>query len=211
MRSPTRTRAYAVVISFLVLGTVTACGSSTDSSASGPQATSTSTATSAMPDAWVALRDKQTGVSFSLPHRVEPQSRTQPAEGSRVVDASVYQDEIDGTALSVSIVQPHVLIDTGYPRTVLDSLVSTLTKAGATDVRLTAIRKAQVPSGTALDGTLTFTATNGQNNYWRLRTIASGRLAVQIQVINFSEPGDTRAATKAGNLFERLTQSTTVG
>ncbi len=104
-----------------------------------------------------------------------------------------------------------MLIGAGYAKSTLDAVVASLTQAGATDARLSHVKTARVPSGKALDGTLTFTAANGQHNYWRIRTIVSGRTAVQIQVVNFGDPGDTDSAEKADGLFDRLTSSLVLG
>lgn len=157
--------------------------------------------------AWAQLRDEDTGVQFSLPHRVDPQSKQGQSTN---VSARVYQEEVDGIEYAVSVIRTNVSVPSNYPKTVYDGMVSALSQGGATDARLTAIKAADVRKGKALDATLTFTATDGTHNYWRMRTITNGPIVVQIQVLTFSEPNDSSARIRVDTMFAQLVDSVTL-
>jgi len=125
--------------------------------------------------------------------------------------ARLYEDKVDDVALSVTVVDAGVAIPADYPRSVYDQMVSALTQQGAKDAHLSDVAKPTVAQGKALDGTLSFTATDGSHNYWRMRTITSGQIMVQLQVLIFSEAGDIQAAKKVDALFTKLASSVTLG
>ena len=64
--------------------------------------------------------------------------------------------------------------------------------------------------GQALDATLSFTATDGTRNYWRMRSITNGRVMVQFQVLTFSDPGDTEAPKQVDAMFAQLADGVTL-
>src|SRR5690242_18552654 len=115
MRRPACARGAGAVVLLLAL---TGCGShkadakaptspsTSASSAPSTAATSPSTtaaspapSTPATSKAWVSLDDQPTGVRFSFPDRVEPQSR--PGQNPKIV-ARLYEDKVDDVALSVT-------------------------------------------------------------------------------------------------------------
>lgn len=146
-------------------------------------------------------------VRFSLPHRVEPTSR--PGQDPSIT-ARLYQDEVDEVGLSVTTVQAGVAIPATYPKTAYDQMASALSAQGATDVRLSAVAEAAVAKGKALDATLSFTATDGSRNHWRMRTITAGTVMVQLQVLTFSDPADTDAPERVDAMFTQLADSVTL-
>jgi len=154
----------------------------------------------------VALHDRA-GVRFSLPHHVDPESKPQQDPN---VEARLYQDKVGEIALSVTVVRAGAPIPATYPRTAYDQMVSALSKQGANDAHLSAVRESVVAKGEALDGTLTFTATDGSHNYWRMRTITAGRIMVQFQVLTFSDPDDAEAQERVDAMFTHLADSVTL-
>ena len=198
----------------VLLLAVAACGSPQavpeKSSPSAPSPTPSTASASATPSpttSWVALHDRAAGVRFSLPHHVDPQSR--PAQDPRV-QARLYQDTVGDIGLSVSVVQGGAPISAASPRSVYAQMASALSQQGATNTHLSRVRKSTVAKGQALDATLTFTATDGSHNYWRMRTITAGRTLVQVQVLTFSDPGDAEAPRRVDAMFRRLAGSVTL-
>jgi hypothetical protein len=183
------------------------CGSRTpDTQSAGPPGPSTPSAPPST-GRWVGLHDDAAGVRFSLPHHVEPESR--PGQDPSIT-ARLYQDKVDEVGLSVTIVKAGLAIPPTYPKTVYDQMVSSLTGQGATGAHLSAVAEAPVAKGRALDATLSFTATDGSRNYWRMRTITSGRVMVQLQVLTFSDPQDTDAPKRVDAMFTHLADSVTL-
>lgn len=164
----------------------------------------TSSPTPSSTTGWVALRDQSSGVRFSLPHHVDPESR--PTRDPSI-KARLYHDRIDEVGLDVTIVQTGVDIPAGYPRSVYDQMVAGLRQQGAPDARLASVKKSTVPEGDALDATLSFTAKDGSRNYWRMRTITAGHIMVQLQVLTFSDPDDADAPARVDRLFMQLADS----
>jgi len=123
----------------------------------------------------------------------------------------LYQDKVGEIGLSVSVVQAGSAFPAAYPKSVYDQMVSGLTGQGATDAHLSDVAVATVAKGKALDATLSFTATDGSRNYWRMRTITSGHTMVQLQVLTFSDPGDTEAPKQVDSMFALLVDTVTLG
>ena len=125
--------------------------------------------------------------------------------------ARLYEDKIGDVELAVTILGFVGPLPANYQRTVYDQIVSGLSQAGATDAHLSAVRPARVAGGKALDATLSFTATDGARNYWRMRTITEGQTMIQIQALTFSDPGRRGGPRKVDVAFSRLTRSVVVG
>lgn len=110
----------------------------------------------------------------------------------------------------MSVVQAGSAFPAAYPRSVYNQMVSALTQQGATDTHLSDVGEATVAKGEALDATLSFTATDGSRNYWRMRTITAGHTMVQLQVLTFSDPGDSEALKQVDSMFTQLAESVTL-
>lgn len=182
--------------------------------AAGCSSQGSSAASSASPSAratvgvnssgWADMLDKATGVRFSLPRRVNPETKQGVSAG---LSARAYFEQVAGMELVVSIVHAAEPIPSGYANTIYHRVVSGLSQAGARDARLSSVAPATVSIGSALDATLTFIATNGSQNYWRMRTITKGAMFVQIQAIIFSRRGDSAAHRRVDAIFDRIAKS----
>lgn len=123
----------------------------------------------------------------------------------------VYQDEVNMIGLTVTITEASAAVDPSYPEDLYAALVRGLTSAGATDALLSRISRPKVAVGTAREAALTFTATDGSHNYWRMRTIVSGHLMVSVQALTFSDDGDDGAQAPVDAIFEKVIKRTTLG
>lgn len=181
--------------------TLAGCGSQEPAAKASSPPPSTPTASSTD---WVALHDEDAGVRFSLPHEVDPRSRAGQSPG---LSSRVYQDQVGEIGLTVTVVTAGVDVPATYPRTIYDQMVSGLNSHGATNAGLSAVGTPDVAKGDALDATLTFTAKDGASNYWRMRTITAGHTVVSVQVLTFSDPGDTDAPKQVDAMFDQLARS----
>lgn len=188
----------------VLLLALTGCGSQEPhAKVSDPSPSATSPAATS----WVALHDEAAGVRFSLPHRVYPQTR--PGQDPSL-KARLYQDEVGKFGLGVTVVTAPSDIPANYPKTIYDQMVSRLTEQGATNAQLSEVGTPAVAKGEAIDATLAFTATDGSRNYWRMRSITSGHTMVQLQVLVFSDPDDTKARERVDAMFTQLAESVTL-
>lgn len=84
-----------------------------------------------------------------------------------------------------------------------------LTETGAKDVDLTDLRPVSGGSGKGLGGTLTFQATDGSTNYWRMATLSDGSVLVNVQALTFAEELDADARRSVDDTFDQLVESLT--
>lgn len=148
------------------------------------------------------MHDKA-GVTFSLPHSVDAETRPGSSPG---VAARIYQDRLGDLGLSVSVVQAKIRFPANYAKSTLAHMTGLIEQGGADKVKLSRLKKVKVAKGRGLDATLSFIATDGATNYWRTRTITLGSTMVQAQVIQFSD-GSDQAMAEADSAFDQLVAS----
>lgn len=228
-----RQRPAALALGAAVLATsVTACSASSGGQAATATASPATTATASPPSAtasapspslssaapsggspsrsWAVLVDERSGVTFALPERVAPQTRDQQLPGGGAGQARVYQVEVDGVGVAVSILVGDNDLSGYDAKAVLNGLVAGLKQAGAKDAKVSAVRTSTMGGRKAVEGTLTFTSSKGQSTYWRMRTAVTARAVVSVQALVFADPATISDATRqVDEAFDVVTQGVT--
>jgi hypothetical protein len=158
---------------------VVACGSadSTFTEATSTSASSSSSSYVRAGEEWVKVSDAG-GLTLSLPKQVEPLATSQPAPDGRPLDMRVYQTQEDEVGVPSRSRKPWASRTTTH---VLSTNKWCRAETGAKNVGLGDLRPVWIDSGQGTEATLTFKATDGLMNYWKIATHTDGSALVNVQ------------------------------
>ncbi len=186
-----------------------ACGSANSSSTeakSAPQSPSPSSlASDPSGRGWATVLDTS-GLTFSLPQQVEPLATTKPAPDGQPLELRLYQTEGDEVAVAVTVADGTDSSDYDAPAT-YKQMARQLTQTGAKNVDLSNLRPVSADSGEGTGATLSFQATDGSMNYWRMATLTEGSALVNVQALTFVPKLDASTRAPVNDAFDKLVQS----
>ena len=146
------------------------------------------------------------GLTFSLPKQVKPLATTQPAPDGQPLDLRVYQTQENEVGVTVTVAEGTDFSDYDA-RAVYKQMAQRLTETGAKNVDLRDLRPVSVDSGDGTGATLSFEATDGSMNYWRMATLTDGRALVNVQALSFVPELDASTRAPVDDKFDQLVKS----
>ncbi len=158
---------------------------------------------------WVRVRDPESGTSFLLPKAVKPQERTKTSADGRTEHTRTYQSGSPDLGVSVAVVQAKGGFSGYDGNSVYRTITQRLSGGGAEDVHLTSTRRSRVHDMDCFDGTITFTSTQGDQTYWRLRALAGPKALLLIQAQVFAPRTDDKTRARVDQAFLHVTGSLT--
>lgn len=209
-RAPVNRRSGAVLFLAMLLA-LGACGGGdepTKTATTSPTPTETSASPSpseAASEEWVELSD-ESGVAFSLPTEVRPAETTKPFPGGKPVDFRLYQVEAGELGYSVTIGAGRDFRQYNA-RLVYQGMERALAQAGAKEVALSDVRSFPAQDAEGLGATLSFRATDGSTNYWRMATFGTDKVLVQVQVLIFADELSKDTRGTVDSQFNELVES----
>lgn len=179
--------------------------SSPEASTSSSTAPSESASESESAEEWVTVRDTS-GVTFALSGAVDPTTTTQALPNGQEVDLRLYQVADDDVQLVITVGDGHDFSDYDA-RLVYRGMAQTLTQSPAKQVELTGLGPISSAAGKGAGATLTFQATDGSLNYWRLATFTTDNVLVTVHALTFVSELNKAARTAVDDRFDRLVKS----
>ena len=186
-----------------------ACGSGNSTSTEANSA-SESPSPSSLPSEpagreWATVADAS-GLTFSLPKQVKPLATTQPAPDGHPLQLRVYQTQEDEVGVTVTVADGK---DFSHydARAVYKQMAQRLAESGAKNVDLSDLRPVSADSGEGTGATLSFQATDGSMNYWRMATLTDGSALVNVQALTFVPELDASTRAPVNDTFDQLVES----
>jgi hypothetical protein len=153
------------------------------------------------------ITDKDSGFSFVLPRRAEPQESEQRVQGA-VVTRRAYSVDVGDVGQTVMVVETPAPLQVQEPSAVADQVVNGLISAGGKDARVLKESEGTFVGMPAHTVTLTFTSPQGDTCYWRVTTATLDRKTLILQTLRFA-PRDKPTA-KVDQLHADLENSVQV-
>ena len=182
--------------------TSTKADTASSASTVGPPSSSSSTV---VEQEWVKLTDAS-GLTFSLSQQVEPLETTKPYPVGGPLHLRVYQTKRDAVGLTVTVADGKDFSEYNS-RVVYQGIAQGLTASGAQNVDLRHVRRITADAGHGVQATLSFTATDGSTNYWRMATLTDGSVLVNVQALTFVPRLDANSRGLVNDTFDKMVTS----